>query len=206
MRAILDEVASIATVLAASGSDAFFTGCLDSATNMSVLPSTVYLVVMGVAGCGKSSLGSALAQAEGLALIEGDDHHSPASREKMRQGVALTDADREGWLATLGQLLQAHPQGVVLTCSALKKAYRDRLRNACPGLRFVFLEIDRANAGQRVAARAGTHFFSTALVDSQFATLESPVGEPSVLRLDATVDLATLQRQASAWIAATEAA
>nr|WP_225585381.1 gluconokinase [Acidovorax sp. ACV01] len=173
---------------------------------MSVLPSTVYLVVMGVAGCGKSSLGSALAQAEGLALIEGDDHHSPASREKMRQGVALTDADREGWLATLGQLLQAHPQGVVLTCSALKKAYRDRLRNACPGLRFVFLEIDRANAGQRVAARAGTHFFSTALVDSQFATLESPVGEPSVLRLDATVDLATLQRQASAWIAATEAA
>lgn len=206
MLAILDEVTSIATVLAASGLDAFFTGCLDSATNMSVLPSTVYLVVMGVAGCGKSSLGSALARAEGLALIEGDDHHSPASREKMRQGVALTDADREGWLVTLGQLLQAHPQGVVLTCSALKKAYRDRLRAACPGLRFVFLEIDRVSAGQRVAARAGTHFFSTALVDSQFATLESPVGEPGVLRLDATVDLATLQQQASAWIAATEAA
>ena len=74
---------------------------------MSVLPSTVYLVVMGVAGCGKSSLGAALAQAEGLPLIEGDDHHSPASREKMRQGIALTDEDREGWLATLQQQASA---------------------------------------------------------------------------------------------------
>lgn len=164
--------------------------------------SPVHVVVMGVAGCGKSSLGSALARAEGLTLIEGDDHHSPASREKMRQGIALTDADREGWLRTLGELLQAQPGGVVLTCSALKRAYRNRLRAACPGLRFVFLEIDRASAGQRVAARAGTHFFSTALVDSQFATLESPVGEPGVLRLDATADLTTLQQQASAWIAA----
>ena len=161
---------------------------------------------MGVAGCGKSSLGSALARAEGLPLVEGDDHHSPASREKMRRGIALTDADRDGWLATLGRLLQAHPQGVVLTCSALKKAYRDRLRGARPGLRFVFLDIDPASARQRVAARAGTHFFSTALVDNQFTTLESPVGEPGVLRLDALADLATLQQQARAWIAATEAA
>ena len=184
----------------------FFVDQLDSATNMSFLPSSVFLVVMGVAGCGKSSVGAALAQAEGLPLIEGDDHHSPASREKMRQGIALTDADREGWLATLGQLLQAQPHGVVLTCSALKKVYRDRLRSACPGLRFVFLEIDRASAGQRVAARAGTHFFSTVLVDSQFATLESPVGEAGVLRLDALLDLSTLQQQASAWIATKELA
>ena len=169
---------------------------------MSFLSTSVYVVVMGVAGCGKSSLGAALATAEGVPLIEGDDHHSPASREKMRQGVALTDADREGWLHTLGGLLQAQPGGAVLTCSALKRAYRDRLRAACPGLRFVFLDIDRASAGQRVAARAGTHFFSSTLVDSQFATLESPVGEPGVLHLDATADLATLQQQASSWIAA----
>ena len=183
-----------------------FLDCLDSATNMSFQASPAFVVVMGVAGCGKSSLGSALAQAEGLPLIEGDDHHSPTSREKMRQGIALTDADREGWLTTLGQLLQAQPQGAVLTCSALKKVYRDRLRNACPGLRFVFLEIDRASAGQRVAARAGTHFFSSALVDSQFATLESPVGEAGVLRLDALLDLPTLQQQASAWLATKETA
>ena len=204
--AILDQVAQLATVCAASGPGAFFMDCLDSATSMSFQASPAFVVVMGVAGCGKSSLGSALAQAEGLPLIEGDDHHSPTSREKMRQGIALTDADREGWLTTLGQLLQAQPQGAVLTCSALKKVYRDRLRNACPGLRFVFLEIDRASAGQRVAARAGTHFFSSALVDSQFATLESPVGEAGVLRLDALLDLPTLQQQASAWLATKETA
>ncbi len=167
---------------------------------MSCLPSSVFLVVMGVAGCGKSSLGAAVAQAQGLPLIEGDDHHSAASREKMSQGIALTDADREGWLATLGQLLQDHPQGAVLTCSALKKAYRDCLRAACPGVRFAFLEIDRAHAGERVAARVNTHFFSTTLVDSQFATLESPVGEPGVLRLDALLGIATLQAQVSAWL------
>lgn len=157
---------------------------------------------MGVAGCGKSSLGAAVARAQGLPLIEGDDHHSATSREKMSQGVALTDADREGWLATLGQLLQDHPQGAVLTCSALKKAYRDRLRAARPGVRFAFLEIDRAHAGERVASRMNTHFFSTSLVDSQFATLESPVGEPGVLRLDALHDIATLQAQVSAWLVA----
>lgn len=159
---------------------------------------------MGVAGCGKSSLGAAVAQAQGLPLIEGDDHHSPASRTKMSQGIALTDADREGWLATLGRLLQGHRQGAVLTCSALKQAYRDRLRAACPGVRFAFLEIDRAHAAQRVAARVNTHFFSTTLVDSQFATLESPVGEPGVLRLDALQSIATLQAQVSTWLAAPE--
>ena len=173
---------------------------------MGVVPSPVFLVVMGVAGCGKSTVGAALARAEGLPLIEGDDHHSPASREKMRQGIALTDADREGWLAALGQLLQAHAAGAVLTCSALKKAYRDQLRAARPGLRFVFLDIGRDPARQRVAARAGTHFFSTALVDNQFTTLEPPTGEPGVLRLDALASVAALQQQASAWIAATEAA
>jgi gluconokinase len=173
---------------------------LDSATNMTV-SSSVYLVVMGVAGCGKSSLGHALAQAEGLPLIEGDDHHSPASREKMRDGIALTDADRDGWLGALGQLLQAKPEGAVLTCSALKKSYRDRLRAACPALRFAFLDIDRAAAGERVAARLHTHFFSTTLVDSQFATLESPVGEAGVLRLDALLPVAALQVQVSTWLA-----
>lgn len=157
---------------------------------------------MGVAGCGKSSLGAAVAQAQGLPLIEGDDHHSTASREKMSQGIALTDADREGWLTTLGLLLQGHPDGAVLTCSALKKAYRDRLRAACPAVRFAFLDIDRAHAGERVAARVNTHFFSTTLVDSQFATLESPVGEPGVLRLDALLGIATLQSQVSTWLAA----
>lgn len=159
-----------------------------------------HVVVMGVAGCGKSSLGVALAIAEGVPIVEGDSHHSAGNLAKMSQGIALTDADREGWLDILGQELQAHPQGVVLTCSALKRAYRDRLRKAEPGVRFVFLEIGREDAMARVAARAATHFFSSSLVDSQFATLESPVGEPGVLRVDALLPLAQLRAQASAWL------
>lgn len=156
-------------------------------------------VIMGVAGCGKSSLGAAVAAAEGLPLIEGDDFHSPASRAKMAQGTPLTDGDRAQWLLTLGRQLAAHPQGVVLTCSALKRSYRDQLRQAAPGLRFVFLDIARDAAQQRVASR-GAHFFSASLVDSQFATLESPVGEQGVLRVDALEPLPSLQRRVSAWL------
>lgn len=162
------------------------------------------LVIMGVAGCGKSSLGAALAQATGLPLVEGDDFHSPASRAKMSQGIALDDADRDGWLCTLGEKLRAHPEGLVLTCSALKRAYRERLRQAAPGLRFVFLDISRAQAQARVAARAAQHFFSTSLVDSQFATLEVPTGEPGVLRVDALKSLAQLQAEVTAWLAANQ--
>ena len=77
------------------------------------------IVIMGVAGCGKSSLGAVLAQARHLTLLEGDDYHSPASREKMRQGVPLTDADRAGWLATLADALCAQPQGLVVTLSLI---------------------------------------------------------------------------------------
>jgi gluconokinase len=156
---------------------------------------------MGVAGCGKSSVGAAVAAAEGLPLVEGDDFHSAANRSKMSEGVPLTDADRAQWLTALGEQLAQHAQGVVLTCSALKRAYRERLRAAAPGLRFVFLEIDRATVQLRVASR-GPHFFSATLVDSQFATLESPVGEEGVLTLDAREPIATLQQRVHDWLAA----
>jgi gluconokinase len=158
------------------------------------------LVVMGVAGCGKSSLGSAVARAEGLSLVEGDDFHREESREKMRRGIALTDADRAGWLDLLAQQLHDQNNGLVLTCSALKRAYRDRLRQACPGLRFVFLEIAREHAQARVSARAEKHFFAASLVDSQFATLEGPSGEPGVLCVDALAPLPQLQQQVTDWL------
>jgi gluconokinase len=158
------------------------------------------LVIMGVAGCGKSSLGMALAVALGLPLIEGDDFHAEASKAKMRAGVALIDADRGDWLDTLAAQLAARPQGAVLTCSALRKAYRERLRATSPGLRFVFLEIDREESLRRVAARAGSHLFPTSQVDSQFATLEPPQGEPGVLAVDATLPLAQLVAQVEGWI------
>jgi len=160
----------------------------------------VSVVIMGVAGCGKSSLGRAVAEAMQLPLVEGDDFHSPESRQKMSQGVALTDDDRAGWLDRLSAQLRQHPGGMVLTCSALKKVYRERLRQAAPGLLFAFLQISPADAQARVGSRGEAHFFSTKLVDSQFATLQVPTGEPGVLTLDATAPLQQLQAEVTAWL------
>jgi gluconokinase len=157
------------------------------------------IIFMGVAGCGKSSLAAAVAQAEAAPLLEGDDFHSAANRDKMHRGIALDDADRDGWLAVLAEQLRAAPTGMVLTCSALKRSYRERLRAAAPGLRFVYLDIGRSAALARVAGRA-EHFFSAALVDSQFATLEPPLGEPGVLRVDALAPLPQLQAEVSRWL------
>ncbi len=153
---------------------------------------------MGVSGCGKSSLGAALAADQGLPLIEGDDFHPPANIAKMRAGTPLTDADRAGWLAALGQQLAQAPRGAVLTCSALKRAYRDTLRAAVPGLRFVFMAISRQEAQARVESR-GHHFFSSTLVDSQFATLEDPTGEPGVLPVPATDAIEHLVQRVRDW-------
>ncbi len=163
------------------------------------------MVVMGVAGCGKSSLGQALATALSRTYIEGDAHHSTANVAKMRAGIALTDADRSGWLQLLGEQLGQQPanatDGTVLACSALKKSYRDLLRQASPGLRFVFLEISREQSLQRVAARGDQHLFPTSLVDSQFAALESPLGEPGVLVVDAAQNPAQQLGQVLHWLA-----
>jgi gluconokinase len=104
----------------------------------------------------------------------------------------------------LSELLQANPSGVVLTCSALKRVYRERLRKAAPGLKFVYLEIAPQQALARVTARAQNHFFSSNLVESQFATLEDPTDEPDVLRLDATAGLPQLQDAVLAWFKAKE--
>ena len=146
--------------------------------------SALHVVVMGVSGCGKSEVGQRLAQMLGLPLIEGDAFHPAANIEKMKGGVPLTDADRAGWLDVLARELAAHPQGAVLTCSALKRTYRDRLRAASPGLRFVHLALPQAEAQRRVASRPG-HFYPPTLVASQFAALEDPAGEPGVVVVDA---------------------
>jgi gluconokinase len=147
---------------------------------------------MGVAGCGKSAVGARAAARLGLPLIEGDDFHLPESVAQMRAGQPLTDADRAAWLDRLAAELAAHPAGAVLTCSALKRAYRDRLRAASPGLRFAFLQLTPEVALARAQSRAG-HFFPAALIDSQFATLEPPLGEPGVQVLDATASLGELE-------------
>jgi gluconokinase len=165
--------------------------------------SDVHIVVMGVAGCGKSEIGQRLAAALAVPLIEGDTFHSPASVDKMREGVALTDADRAGWLRILGQQL-ATKHGAVLTCSALRQAYRDTLRAAVMNtlsepLCFLFLDIAESTAQARVAARAD-HFYPASLVASQFATLENPTGEANVLTVDATQTPETIAAQAVDWL------
>lgn len=157
---------------------------------------------MGVAGSGKSSVATAVAQQAGLRLVEGDDHHSADSLNKMRNGVPLTDEDRDGWLAAISAQLSSQTGGLIVTCSALKRAYRERLRRAAPGLLFVYLDISRDQALARVALRAASHFFSTSLVDSQFAILEVPTSEPGVLRVDALAPPAQLQAQVCTWLAA----
>ncbi len=161
------------------------------------------IVFMGVSGCGKSSLAAAVSTELGLPLIEGDDYHSADSRDKMQRGIALTDDDRSQWLDELAGILAAHRTGIVLTCSALKRAYRQRLRADAPGLRFVFMDLSQDEAQRRVEARAADHFFPPGLVASQFATLESPVGEPAVLRVDATAPLDELHAAVTRWLTAT---
>ena len=160
------------------------------------------LVVMGVAGCGKSAVGAAIAARSGGRLIEGDTYHPAENIRKMSAGIPLTDDDRAGWLQQLGQALQDSLQAgerPVLTCSALKRRYRETLRAAVPGLGFVFLELTPAEAGRRVSNRPG-HFMPASLIDSQFATLESPRGETLTLALDATHSIAELAEETCVWL------
>lgn len=157
----------------------------------------LHVVVMGVSGCGKSAVGEAIARQLGLPLIEGDAFHPPANIEKMSRGLPLTDEDRAGWLGGLGRELRQSPQGAVLTCSALKRSYREGLRAAVPGLRFVHLTLSEAQALERVASRAG-HFYPPSLVASQFQALQDPAGEPGVVVVDATLPLDSVVAQAVA--------
>jgi len=134
------------------------------------------VVFMGVAGCGKSTLAAAVARVEGLRLVERDEFHSAVNRDNMSRGIALNDEDRDGWLLSLGEHLKAAPNGIALTCSALKRAYRDRLREASPGLQFVFLDLTDGAALARVRARA-SHFFSPGLLASPWRNIHSQGSE-----------------------------
>lgn len=158
-----------------------------------------HVVVMGVAGCGKSAVGERLAALLGLPLVEGDDFHPPGNIAKMRQGLALDDADRAGWLLRLAGELAARPQGAVLTCSALKRAYRQTLRTGGTDVRFLHLALTPEEAGRRVAGRQD-HFYPPSLVASQFAALEDPSGEPGVLAVDATQPVDAIAGRACAWL------
>jgi len=146
---------------------------------------------MGVSGSGKSTLGVALAQALGVPFAEGDDFHSAANRAAMAAGHALTDADRLPWLEALRTWAAARPAGCVLSCSALRRAYRDVLRGAGPDVVFLEVDVPREVLATRLAARRG-HFMPPSLLDSQLATLEPLADDEAGARLDGTQPVAEL--------------
>ena len=141
---------------------------------------------MGVSGSGKTCVGRALAAALGWQFIEGDDLHSAANKAKMASGRPLDDADRWPWLdaiAGAAHATQANGSSAIVACSALKRAYRDRLRHADPAMLFVHLNGTRDVIAARLAARTD-HFMPPALLDSQLATLEPPAPDEQAIILD----------------------
>lgn len=147
------------------------------------------VVVMGVSGSGKSTVGAALAQRLQAPFADADDFHPEANVAKMRAGQALDDDDRRPWLEVIGVWLADHEAGGVMTCSALKRAYRDQLRAHAPDTAFVHLHGDRDVIARRQATRPG-HFMPASLLDSQFATLEplEPDEGGFVVDVDQSVD------------------
>jgi gluconokinase len=144
------------------------------------------IILMGVSGAGKTWIGQHLAAELEWSFYEGDDYHSQSNVEKMSQGIALTDADRAPWLDALHELigeLLAQNEAAVLTCSALKRAYRERLSQGHDGVRIVYLHGSYELIRQRLKARRG-HFMKAALLASQFATLEVPDASEGVLTVD----------------------
>jgi gluconokinase len=138
---------------------------------------------MGVSGSGKSTVGTALARRLGVPFVDADTLHPPANIAKMTAGEPLDDRDRYPWLERVGQWLAGHRDGAVASCSALKRAYRDRLRAHCPEVEFLHLAGSPELIGGRLAARSG-HFMPAGLLRSQFDALE-PLGADEA---GATVD------------------
>lgn len=163
------------------------------------------IIIMGVCGCGKTTVGEALARAIDSPFLEGDAFHSPEAVEKMRRAIALTDEDRWPWLDRLGRAMHGelrHGGVAVAACSALKRSYRDRLREtiAKPVL-FVLLEGDPEELLRRLTVRRD-HYMPASLLDSQFEILERPDADERAITLDAGLPASVLCNELLDWLAA----
>ena len=157
------------------------------------------IVVMGVAGSGKTTIANALAERLGVPVVEGDSLHPAANVKKMASGIPLTDEDRWPWLRAIGERMEVERStghGVVVSCSALKHVYRDALRRCVHGrVQFILLDGSRELIGQRMRKRKG-HFMPPALLDSQFATLERPTADEHATVLDISHTIPSLVTEA----------
>ena len=144
-----------------------------------------HYIVMGVAGCGKTTIGSKLARSLGVLFLDADDFHPEANLKKMSSGIPLDDLDRIPWLESLREELRSN-RGCVLACSALKQNYRSMLEDADRNTRFIMLDISKETARRRVLSRAN-HFMPETLIDSQFDSLERPT-DALVIDAEAPVD------------------
>ena len=142
------------------------------------------LIFMGVSGCGKTAVGEEVARRSDAHFVDADGLHPPENIAKMSAGISLTDVDREPWLARVAAEAMAPGRNVV-ACSALRRAYRDRIRRDVADAWFVFLEGSKELIFSRISARKG-HFMKAGLLDSQLATLEDPTHEDRVLVLPVT--------------------
>ncbi len=163
----------------------------------------MHIIVMGVSGSGKSTVGEKLASALNLPFLEGDSLHPKANVDKMASGIPLQDEDRWPWLDKIGERLATAENGIIASCSSLKKSYRDRLRNASRGpLLFVFLDGSFDVLYEHMGHRTG-HFMPVAMLESQLATLESPVGEPLVFRADVADPIEKIVAASLNWVQVT---
>lgn len=156
------------------------------------------IVMMGVSGCGKSTVGAALAESFNAPFVDGDDLHPESNKQKMASGVPLDDSDREPWLHAICDAAEQtlEEQNVfVVACSALKKTYREQLRTISHPVIFVHLHAPQSTIAARQASRP-SHFMPPALLDSQYQTLESPAGEPNVIELSVEQSVETVVREA----------
>jgi carbohydrate kinase (thermoresistant glucokinase family) len=162
------------------------------------------VVVMGVSGCGKSTVGGLLAQRLRAEFLEGDSLHPARNVERMAAGVALTDDDRRDWLLAVANHLRSAMtanQPLVVSCSALRRSYRDLLRRAAPDVAFVHVHGDPALLAQRMNARVG-HYMPASLLASQLKALEAPEADEHAITFDTSLAPEQIAARAAAWLVA----